>query len=70
MDDVERIAAGLSKAQRITLLNREGSHSEVTAPELDRLWFCITKLGLGLFRIDLNDLGLRVAQHLKQENTK
>lgn len=64
--DPARVAAGLTKAQKQTVMQWSGSHDEVTDPALDPLWFCIMKDGPGRFRLSPTNFGLAVRNHIME----
>lgn len=65
--DVAAIVAGLTKAQRETVMRWSGTHAEVDDPALEPLWFCITKADAGQFKLSPTDLGLSVRAALQQK---
>lgn len=68
MSEAEKIAAGLTKTQRQTVMQWAGTHAEVTDPALDPLWFCIMKDAPGRFRLSPTNLGLAVRAHLQPKD--
>jgi hypothetical protein len=68
VNDIAAIAAGLTKAQRETVLRWAGSHSEVIDLALDPLWYCIIKDAPDQFRLTPTKLGMAVRAHLVQQD--
>jgi len=66
--DVAAICAGLTKAQRETVMRWSGNHSEVIDPALDPLWYCIIKDAPDRFRLSPTNLGLAVRAALQQND--
>lgn len=66
-EDIAAIAAGLTKAQREALIHKGGLHAVVISPEMDPLWFSITKVRRDYFSISLTRLGLHVRAYIQEQ---
>ncbi len=64
----DEIARGLTEASRAALLSGEGTHSAIVCPEMDPLWWLITKLDRDRFHIRLTDTGLAVRAILENKH--
>jgi len=67
--EIARVAAGLTRAQREVIARQQGSHSDVIDPAIYDLWYCITKVGGGQFKISLTRFGLAIYGHILREKS-
>ena len=64
-EQIAEIAGRLSEAQREALKHGRCEHSVAVSPEMDPLWFFISKNTPKDFSIRLTQLGLAVRNHLE-----
>lgn len=64
--EIAVISEGLSEEGRRTIIRGYGTHAEVTAPEVEPLWYVITKNTQDNFSITLTALGKTVRSILTE----
>lgn len=67
--EIARVAAGLTRAQKEVIAKQQGTHSEVIDPAIYDLWYCITKLGGGQFKISLTLFGIAIQANILREKS-
>lgn len=68
MDDVAKIAAGLSKAEARALVQKAGTHDAIVTEDMAPLWYVIRKHEPNHFTIGLTSLGLAVRAHILEND--
>ena len=70
MTSPAEIAAKLTPEAQQACITGECLHNVLVSDELAPLWYSVSKLGGGQFRINLTDLGLAVRAHLEKNDDR